>query len=598
MKISKIYSSNKKFRELKFDDGLNIIMGRVINKDNLESDSHNLGKSTLISLIDFMFLKEIKKGHFLKDHLDKFGNYTFYMELKKSENEYVTIKRNVKSNTKISFKFHSKGDQDFRYENNWDYKDLPLTTEDATRNPKEVLNRYWEFNEILPYNYRQFLNYFLRTQYDYDEVFKLSKFKGSDSTWKPAIADLFGLNGSLLNEKYMLDSDITADQRLFNEMENKLNINLNELDQIQTLLDIKNVTKEQLETKIDNFDFYLRERDLNRELIEDIETKIASLNSQEYKIKYEIEKTEESIKNSAPFDIKKVHDLFNEMNILFPEDLKKDYNALIKFNNDITEERNRFLAQNLTDLKKILKEVNKDLIDENKRRNEILSVLKEKDSFAKFKRYQMQLVELENDISNLLSKIDNYDVLKKINNAIQQKSGQLKELIGKIENNFKTGSELFKAIKRDFSQLVLEILGETAILFYEINGANNVEFKVNIVGMDEAQLTSKSDGYSYRKMLCVCFDLAVLINYPTNKFYQFVYHDGSMESMSDTKKIKYINKVRELCSTKGIQYIFTTLEDDIPRTSNGDLFIINDDEIVITLDDRENNEGRLFGISF
>ncbi|TBX45712.1 DUF2326 domain-containing protein [Bacillus thuringiensis] len=598
MKISKIYSSDRKFRELDFNDKLNIIMGKVINKENLESDSHNLGKSTLISLIDFMFLKELKKGNFLKDHLDKFKNYTFFMELKKSEDNYITIKRSIKSNTKISFKFHSKGKQDFRYETNWDYKDLPLTTEDKSRNPKELLNRYWEFSEILPYNYRQYLNYFLRTQYDYDEVFKLTKFRGKDSTWKPAIADLFGLNGSLLKEKYLLESNITSEQKALADLENKLNLNLNELDQIQSLLDINNIKKEQLETKIDNFDFYLKERDLNRELIEEIETKIAYLNSKEYKISYEIEKTVESIENSVPFDIDKVYDLFKEIEILFPNDLKKDYDALIKFNNDITEERNQFLQQNLIELKEKLIRVNEELINENERRNEILSVLKEKDSFAKFKKYQMKLVELENDISNLLSKIDNYDVLIEIDKAIKKKSSKLKGLVEKIENDLKNSNELFKAIKKDFSQLVLDILGETAILFYEINGANNVDFKVNIVGMDEAQLTSKSDGYSYRKMLCVCFDLAVLMNYPTNKFYQFVYHDGSMESMSDTKKIKYINKVRDLCSTKNIQYIFTALEDDIPRDSNGQLFNINDDEIIITLDDRENDEGRLFGISF
>ncbi|TFE00697.1 DUF2326 domain-containing protein [Jeotgalibacillus salarius] len=598
MKISKIYSNNKKFRELDFSDELNIIMGKVINKENLESDSHNLGKSTLISLIDFMFLKEIKKGNFLKDHFDKFQNHIFFMELKKSEDDFITIKRKVKSNTKVSFKFHSKGKQDFRYETNWDHKDLPLTTEDKERNPKEVLNRYWGFDELFHYNYRQYLNYFLRTQYDYDEVFKLTKFKGSDSNWKPAIADLFGFNGSFLKEKYLLESEIASCQRQLTELQTNLNLNINELDQIQSLLDINYLKKEQLETKIDNFDFYLKERDLNRELIEDIEAKISNLNSKEYKIKYELEKTEDSIKNSIPFDMKKVYDLFSEMEILFPGHLKKDYDALIKFNQDITEERNRYLIQNLADLKNQLNKVNQELILENRRRNEILSVLKEKDSFAKFKKYQMTLVELDNDISNLLSKIDNYDILKDIDNDIREKSDVLKKLIQKIESHINNGSDLFKAIKKDFSQLVLEILGETAILFYEINGSNNIDFKVKIVGLDENQLTSKSDGYSYRKMLCVCFDLAVLINYPTNRFYQFVYHDGSMESMSDTKKIKYINKVRELCKTKNIQYIFTALEEDIPRNSKDELFSIKDDEITITLDDRENNEGRLFGTSF
>lgn len=223
MKISKIYSSNIKFKEIDFNDGFNIILGKVTNKKNLNSDSHNLGKSTLIDLIDFMFLKEIKKGHFLKDNIDKFENYTFFMELKKSENNFITIKRNVKTNTKISLKLHKKGKQDFRYETDWDYKELPLTTPDTSKNPKDILNRYWGFNEVLPYNYRQFLNYFLRTQYDYDEVFKLSKFRGADSTWKPAIADLFGLDGELLKEKYRLDSEILADQELLAEFEGKLN---------------------------------------------------------------------------------------------------------------------------------------------------------------------------------------------------------------------------------------------------------------------------------------------------------------------------------------------------------------------------------------
>ncbi|MDG1623159.1 hypothetical protein P7D06_28650, partial [Bacillus mobilis] len=278
MKISKIYSDNKRFREINFSDGLNIIMGRVINKSNLDSDSHNLGKSALINLIDFMFLKELKRGSFLKDNPEKFKTYTFFMELKKSENSYITIKRSVKNNTKISLKFHEKGNQDFRDCTNWDYKDVPLTSTDVNRSPKHILNQYWGINEILPYNYRQYLNYFLRSQYDYDEVFKLSKFKGNDSSWKPAMANLLGFNGSLIKEKYILEADVVKEQKLFQEMEQKLKISLNDLNQIESLLEINEIKKNFVADKIDNFDFYLKERDLNRELVEDIETKISTLN--------------------------------------------------------------------------------------------------------------------------------------------------------------------------------------------------------------------------------------------------------------------------------------------------------------------------------
>jgi uncharacterized protein YydD (DUF2326 family) len=598
MKISKIYSDNSNFRELNFNDGLNIIMGKVKNKKNLESDSHNLGKSTLIELIDFMFLKEIDKGHIFKEHFEKFKKYTFFMELKKTEGEYITIKRPVKNNTKISLKFHQIGKQDYRFETDWDYKDLPLTSKDDNRNPKEILNRFWGFSELFPYNYRQYLNYFLRTQYDYDEIFKLSKFRGPDLNWKPPLADLFGLNGSLLESKYLSEKEILSNQNMLSELEEKLNINLSELDQIHSLLDLKYFEKDRLEEKINNFDFYLKERELNKELVEEIESKISYLNSKEYKLKYELEKTKEALNNSAVFDIEKISQLFKEIDIYFPNQLKKEYKELIQFNKNITEERNELLKQNLEELKKQLSVIEEELIRENKRRNEVLSVLKEKDSFSKFKKYQFELVELDNEINNLLNKIENYSVLEEVNNNIKSKQKILENLIKKIEINLKEGNELFKSIKRDFSQLVLDILDERAILFYEINSANNVEFKVNIIGLDEDQLTAKSNGYSYKKMLCVCFDLAVIINYPTYKFFQFVYHDGILESISDTKKIKYISKVRELCKTKGIQYIFTALEEDIPRMHNGELFDINDDEIIITLDDRENDKGRLFGISF
>ncbi|PAC95365.1 DUF2326 domain-containing protein [Bacillus paralicheniformis] len=598
MKISKIYSNNSRFNDLDFTDGLNIILGRVINQQNLESDSHNLGKSTLINLIDFMFLKGLKTGNFLKDNIEKFSDYTFFMELKKNNSQYITIKRSVKNNTKISLKFHNEGKQDFREELAWDYKDLPLTSSDVNKNPKEILNRFWGFSELLPYDYRQYINYFLRTQYDYDEVFKLTKFRGSDSSWKPAIAQLLGFNGALIKEKYLKESEIKDELTLFNDMEQKLKINLNQLNQIKSLLDISEAKKEKLLTKIDDFDFYMNERELNRELIEEIETNISKLNSKEYKLKYEIKKTQESLRNSVPFDISKLQTLFSEIKIFFPNELKKEYGDLVKFNNDITEERNLLLEENLAILQKDLEYVNNKLRKENKRRNEILSLLKEKDSFTKFKKYQMELVEVENEISNLLSKMDNYDLLKEMDDAIKAKEATLQNIIDRIEHHLNQGNNLFKQIAIDFSQLVLEILGETAILFYEINDSKNVEFRAKIIGIDEAELTSKSDGYSYRKMLCVCFDLAVLINYPTEKFYQFAYHDGSLESLSNTKKIKYINKIRELCSNNGIQYIFTALEDDIPRNSDDSLYKIYDNEITITLDDRENNEGRLFGMSF
>jgi uncharacterized protein YydD (DUF2326 family) len=51
MKLSQLYANNK-FKNIVFNDGLNLILAKVTKKLDLNKDSHNLGKTTLIAVID------------------------------------------------------------------------------------------------------------------------------------------------------------------------------------------------------------------------------------------------------------------------------------------------------------------------------------------------------------------------------------------------------------------------------------------------------------------------------------------------------------------------------------------------------------------
>jgi len=270
----------------------------------------------------------------------------------------------------------------------------------------------------------------------------------------------------------------------------------------------------------------------------------------------------------------------------------------VAFNRKITEERNKYLNENLLSCEEKLGNVHFKLKQLNAERNKILSVLKESDSFAKFKRYQMDLVDIENEISQLLNKLDNLEALQKIAKRKMDLVRKLDKIIQDIKDHLSAPNELFKNIRSVFAELVEKIIDETAILFHRLNSSNNVEFEAKITSLEEGMLTSKSDGYTYRKMLCVCFDLSVLINYCNKNFFKFVYHDGSLESLSHTKKITYLETIRNICDEYEIQYIFTTLEDDIPKNGDGSYFIIEDQDIILTLDDDEDNKGRLFGFEF
>jgi uncharacterized protein YydD (DUF2326 family) len=61
---------------------LNIVFAEVHRKKSKKSDSHNLGKTTLIALIDFLLLKDVTgSDHFLTKHKDRFNKLVFYMEI-------------------------------------------------------------------------------------------------------------------------------------------------------------------------------------------------------------------------------------------------------------------------------------------------------------------------------------------------------------------------------------------------------------------------------------------------------------------------------------------------------------------------------------
>src|SRR5699024_7372162 len=102
MKLSRLYSNDSRFKDIKFKDRLNIIFGYVHNKN--VDDPHNLGKSALVHLIDFMLLKEVKKGNYFYNKKNVFKDHTFYLELKLNNGKYLTIRRSFNTITRVDMK--------------------------------------------------------------------------------------------------------------------------------------------------------------------------------------------------------------------------------------------------------------------------------------------------------------------------------------------------------------------------------------------------------------------------------------------------------------------------------------------------------------
>ena len=588
MKLSKIYSS-KQFKNIEFNNNFNVIIGRITDRSKHEKDTHNLGKTLLISIIDFLLLKTFKrKGHFLAK--DIFRGQIFYCEIELNNGKYLIIRRAVDNPTKISFKLNDFRLRGFQQDVNWDEENLPF------KKAREKLNEYLSFDGLPNWSYRKTITYLLRSQHDYQDVYKLNKFKGKDKDWKPMVFDLLGFDGNIIKEKAELEERRAGLSHDIAVLKREAQIDTSEKDRIQGLLEIRKDEKENTESKIDKFNFFEKDKSINQQLVEEIDSRIQILNTQRYNIFFEIDKIEKSISSSVDeIDLDEIKQIYDEVEIYFPSELLKNYEQLIIFNRSITQERRKYLKENLDELKKDFNEVDEELRNLEVKKEELLAYLTDRDSYTKFKENQKSLSKLEAEIINLEEKIVLIDRASIKENEIREIRDSLKDKSKEIKSQIDLRKHT--EIRRTFNRIISSVLNVPAIISISQNTKGNVEFNANIQNPESLEITAEDFGTTYRKLLCMAFDLSILIHYSGNSFFRFVYHDGALEGLDDRKKTKFLDIVKKICADHNLQYIFTLIDSDLPKDEKSEVIQFSPDEICLELHDR-NDSGKLFEISF
>jgi len=140
-----------------------------------------------------------------------------------------------------------------------------------------------------------------------------------------------------------------------------------------------------------------------------------------------------------------------------------------------------------------------------------------------------------------------------------------------------------------FNEIVERVIDRQALIEVTTNTNGHLEFQVYILN-SEGKATSASKGHTYKKLLCIAFDLAVIKAHFDDSFPRFVYHDGIFESLDDRKKESLLQIIREF-SNEGVQYIATSIDSDLPALPEDQQ--ISKTETIVNLHD-EGDDGRLF----
>ena len=588
--INKLYSNREEFGDICFRDGLNVVLGEIRLEKDRKKDTHNLGKSTLCQLLDFCLLKKKDNHFFLFEHGELFRDYIFYLEIQLGDGRYVTIRRAVAEASKVWLLVTPDRGVDARdlEDGDWTHGRLPF------ERAKKLLDGLLCYEALQPWDYRKILGYLFRGQDDFADVFRPFDFRGKDKDWKLFLLHIMGFDFKVFKRRYDLEAKIEQLNTQECHLSGRLFGGLDDPGELDALIAIKQREVDELQSFLDEFRLEPHDQEAVKELVNEVDARSVELNDRRYEVSYSIAQIEKSLeKEKLLLSTLEARKLFEEAGVLFEGQIKRSFEQLLAFNADITEERRSYLAKDLNDARKELRDIEEELRKLDARRSRLLGQLESEDVVTKYKSATNSLVERKTELEGIKRHREQVRELQATRREIiAEQTGlvsldvQIRDEVDRVSSGGQ--SELFVRLREEFDDIVSRVIDHHGMLSVRVNNKGHAEFRADVLGRG-GLTTNQDEGSTYRKLLCVAFDLALLIAHGGNGFPDFVFHDDVFAGLDNRKK-ENLRDIMRTCGNKGIQQIVTAIDSELPVSK-----FFDEDEIVLRLHD-EGNSGRLFKI--
>ncbi|WP_422137702.1 DUF2326 domain-containing protein [Endozoicomonas sp. ALC020] len=583
IKLSKLYCNKPDiFPDIKFHDGINIVHAAISKHQKQKNTySHSVGKTTLLEIIDYTLLKEIKGDFFLKVHKNLFLDFEFYLEIQTGKTLFTTIKRKVEGKTFLAT--HTEPLDARNYSSDfWIEKNLGI------KKAKQKLSSIvtLEILQKISSDYRQGLRYCIRRQGEYSRTFKVKNVTEKDSSWKPYLGALLGINHSTLVEKYELKEHIDKLDAAIKQVEDLSNISS---QAIEAEIQIATTRLEELTSLTDNFDFNVADQKDIKHLVHNLDKEISKLNNELYTSEHQIKSINESLQAQFKFDVSTIRNLFDEITLHLPDQLMHTYDELVNINEQLVKDRNKRLKKTKALLEEKQENISNQLAALNKERGILAQQILDEDAFKRYKSLQARISKEEAKIAVLHEKLEKLDATSELKHKLNSASSQQQQLADKISSDSRQShNEILKSIGKIFSAFVKYATDLDAFLYVDVNKEGNPQFHTKL-----HDHSSQDKGESFRQIISGCFDLSLLTYYSSQSFYRFSYHDGLLESIADPLKVKVLDLWNKEGIHHGLQLIVTIHDSDIPLLDNGSKMPIDERLIIRKLHD-QGDDGRLF----
>lgn len=553
LKTLKISSGSQVIREIKFRNGINLI----VDESKEQITGNNVGKTTVLKLIDFCLGADARQIYvdpetkrnvyeIVKDYLTEkeiLITLTLSDKLSSSTAKEVIIERNFLSRNNIIRRINGQSYTADEFE-------IKLTELIFPEHHVEKPT----FRQIISHNIRyrdESINNTLKTLDSYT----------SDAEYETLYLYLLGCEFDEGNARQEILAKINQEINFKNRLEEK-----ETKTAYETALALVNSQIEQLNERKDNlnlnknFEADLDSLNIVKYQINTLSSEISRLELRKNLINEAIEDLSQS---KADIDFQQLKTIYSQAKQQVAG-IQKTFEDLVNYHNRMADEKAKFITKDLPLIEGQINTKNSDLKGLLQEENRLSTNISKTDSYEELEN----LISLLNEEYRKKGEYENIiQQLGEVENNINKFNNQLSSIDNNLfSNDFENKVQIqINKFNKHFSNISNKLYGEQYLLKYDIITNRKGQKLYKFTAFNANMSSGKKQGE------ISCFDIAYILfadeeNIPCMHFL-----------LNDKKELMHDNqlvKIAELVNQNGIQFVASILKDKLPAELNKEEYFV------------------------
>lgn len=550
LKSLRILDGNNEIRNIKFHKGLNLIIDKTPSNDAFVESGNNVGKTTILRLIDFCFDAKPEIIWTDPEFKNKINNdiYTYLTEnniiveliLKESleieDSKEIKIERNFRHNSNKILKINGNKVTQKIYPSQ--LKKLIFNSESDAPSIRQIALKNIRYNGNQLENILRYLDRYTKNE-EYEILyFFLFGIEIDNAKLKQKLLDELQAEIRFKSKLNIYDSEETLETKISyitSDLEKQINLKKQLFTNDDNILNIENL--EQIRNQIDQ-----------------ILLNISTLSLREKIISEGIEKLKS---DKETIDVDVIEELYNSVCEYNMTKISKTFDQLIQYNNSMVDNRIQFMQKDLDKTLIQMDYLNKTLIECKRQENELSEKLSDSSLMIDMQKIINSIRKLSHEKSHFEHQLAQ---LKKVNKQIKDVEFEIKEINLNIENSY---IEVYKNTLVEFNTYFSDISQKlyNERFFIENRLVVNSKIPTKTANMLEVNGVFNNAGPGRKKTQIAAFEFAYVQFCDANniKCLHFTAQD-QIENIYG----KQITDLINISNSINIQYIVPVIKDKLP----------------------------------